>query len=198
MRRRTVLAVLLSLALPGPALGQANGVVLDEPVAIPAFALEDHHGRAFTEAALEGGWTLVMLGFTHCPDVCPFTLTNLEAVVAETSLRVRPDNVPRVVFLSVDPARDREGLGTYALHFHPDFLGVTGDRAEIDTVVEATDGFYRFVEKGESYDVQHTSAISVIDPEGRLVAKLQPPLDPGPVAEFLARLQIQHRRAMTR
>ncbi|MEO0821103.1 MAG: SCO family protein [Pseudomonadota bacterium] len=187
------LAILLSVTEPAPA-ETANGVILDEPAAIPAFALRDHHGRAFTEAEIRGGWTLVMLGFTNCPDVCPFTLTNLEHVIAEVSLRVRPDNVPRVVFLSVDPDRDRAGLRDYARHFHPDFLGVTGPRVEIDRVVEATDSAYRFVGEGEDYDVQHSSAVSVIDPEGRLRAKIQPPFDAGPTAEFLARLQIQHRR----
>jgi len=198
MRRLTLsLAACLGLALASPAAGQANGVVLDEPAPIPAFALEDHYGRDFTESDLEGGWTLVMLGFTSCPDVCPFTLSNLEAVIAETSMRVSPDNVPQVVFLSVDPARDRAHLSDYARHFHPDFLGVTGDRAEIDRVVEATDGFYRFVGEGDGYEVQHSAAVSVIGPEGQLRAKLQPPFRAGPTAEFLARLQIKYRRGLT-
>ncbi|MEL6264847.1 MAG: SCO family protein [Pseudomonadota bacterium] len=190
------LALVAPVLLPAPAAAQ-NGVVLDEPAPIPAFALEDHYGRAWTDEALDGGWTLVMLGFTHCPDVCPFTMANLEAVVAELSLRVRPDSVPQVIFLSVDPDRDRAGLATYARHFHPDFLGVTGEREQIDAIVEATDGFYRFVGEGESYDVQHTSAISVIDPDGMIRAKLQPPMEPGPTAEFLARLQISYRREQT-
>ena len=193
MRSIAALAVASMLLLGAPLAG-ANGVKLDEPVTIPEFSLTDHRGSAFDASSLKDGWTLVMLGFTHCPDVCPFTMTNLEHVVAEVSLRVRPDNVPQVVFLSVDPDRDKAGLAEYAKHFHPDFLGVTGNRAEIDKVVEATDGFYRFVGEGDSYDVQHTSAVSVIGPDGKLYAKLQPPLDAGPIAEFLARLQIQYRR----
>ena len=100
----------------------------------------------------------------------------------------------RAPLRSVDPERDKEGLSDYARHFHPDFLGVTGDRAEIDKVVEATDGFYRFVGEGDAYDVQHTSAVSVIGPDGKLYAKLQPPLNAGPIAEFLTRLQIEYRR----
>lgn len=192
---KTFAAVGLALALAvGASPVEANGIKLDDPVAIPAFALEDHRKADFTDKRLKDQWTLVMLGFTHCPDVCPFTMTNLEHVVAEVSLRVRPDNVPQVVFLSVDPDRDRAGLAEYAKYFHPDFLGVTGDRAEIDTFVEATEGFYRFVGEGDGYDVQHSSAISVIGPDGKLYAKLQPPLDAGPIAEFLARLQIEYRR----
>lgn len=180
--------------LLGSAPAVANGIKLDEPAPIPDFSLTDHRGQGFTAATLKDEWTLVMLGFTHCPDVCPFTLSNLEHVVAEVSLRVRPDSVPKVIFLSVDPDRDKAGLADYAQYFHPDFIGVTGERAEIDKVVEATDSFYRFVGKGEDYEVQHSASISVIGPDGKLYAKLQPPLDAGPIAEFLARLQIEYRR----
>ncbi len=176
---------------------KANGVLLDEPVALAPFTLEDHHGAAFTETSLEDSWTLVMIGFTFCPDVCPFTLANLEAVVSEVSLRVRPDSVPDVIFLSVDPDRDKDGLAEYVGHFHPSFVGVTGEREEIDRYIESVDAFYRFVGEGEDYEVQHSASIAVIAPDGTLRAKLQPPLEPGPIAEFLARLQIQYRRDNT-
>ena len=55
----------------------------------------------------------MLAGFTHCPDVCPFTLANLEQVVAELGLRVRPDRLPTVIFLGVDPDRDRANLKDY-------------------------------------------------------------------------------------
>jgi protein SCO1/2 len=188
-------AALLALAPLDAALAQANGVILDAPEAMPFFALETHRGGAFTQEDLKGGWTLVMLGFTQCPDVCPFTLANLEAVIAETTMRVRPDNVPRVVFLSVDPVRDRDVLREYVTHFHPDFLGVIGPVEQIDRLVEATDSVYRHVPRGGGdYEVQHSSAISVFAPDGTLRAKLQPPMDPGATARFLARLQADYRR----
>lgn len=188
-------AAALSLAvIAAPSDGSANGVKLDKPVALPPFTLEDHKGQRFDAKALQGQWTLIMFGFTFCPDVCPFTLANLEAVRNETALRVRPDNVPRVVFVSVDPDRDTPVLGDYVAHFHPDFLGATGARAEIDRLVEGADSFYRFAEQGDTYTVHHSSAIAVIDPDGAIRAKLQPPLKPGLIAEFLARLQIEYRR----
>jgi len=168
-------------------------------VALPAFEFGNAEGETFTDADLAGRWTIVMFGFNSCPDVCPFTLGNLEAAISETAMRVRPDNVPLVVFLSVDPERDAEVVGEYAEYFHPDFLGVTGSRENIDALVEATDSFYRLMPPGPDgyYEVQHSSAVSVIGPDGRLRAKLQPPFDPGATAEFLARLQIAYRREMT-
>jgi len=90
-------------------------------------------------------------------------------------------------------------VSEYASFFHPDFRGVTGAREQIDTLIEATDSFYRLLKPDSTgfYDVQHSSAVSVVDPEGMLRAKLQPPFDPGATAEFIARLQIAYRREKT-
>lgn len=178
------------------ALAQVQGVALETPEPIPAFSLAAQEGESFTRADLDGRWTIIMFGFNSCPDVCPFTLGNLEHAISETALRVRPDNVPRVVFVSVDPDRDADVVGDYATFFHPDFLGVTGARDQIDTLIEATDSFYRLMPPDSTgyYEVQHSSSVSVIDPEGNLRAKLQPPFDAGLTAEFLSRLQISYRK----
>ncbi len=178
---------------------QVQGVELDEPVAIPEFTLSNELGQEFDTDDLKGQWTLIMFGFLSCPDVCPFTLGNLEAAVSETGMRVRPDNVPKVVFVSVDPDRDTEFISEYAQFFHPDFRSYSGARAHIDALVEATDSFYRLMppDRDGYYEVQHSSSVSVIAPDGTLQAKLQPPFDPGLTAEFLARLQIQYRKNLT-
>lgn len=86
-----------------------------------------------------------MFGFLTCPDVCPFTLGNLEAVIAESSMRVLPKNVPKVIFVSVDPDRDADYISNYAQFFHPDFRSYTGMRDQIDLMIEATDSFYRLM-----------------------------------------------------
>lgn len=188
--------VLWALCFGGTAQAQVQGVMLDAPVSLPEFAFHDEHDTTYSSGDLDGQWTLVMLGFLSCPDVCPFTLANLEAAVAETGMRVRPDNLPRVWFLSVDPDRDGPTVSEYGPFFHPEFRSMTGARDEIDRFVEATDGFYRLMPPDASghYDVQHSSAVSVIAPDGTLRAKLQPPFDPGLTAEFLARLQISYRK----
>ncbi len=104
-RMKRLAACLLVLAV-APATAQVQGVMLDDPLELPAFEFTNELGEDFTYQELEGTWTLVMFGFLSCPDVCPFTLGNLEAAISETSLRVRPVNVPKVVFISVDPDRD--------------------------------------------------------------------------------------------
>lgn len=195
---RKITALLMTF-LAAPAAAQVQGVELDAPVDIPSFAFTNELGEDFTDTDLNGNWTIVMFGFLSCPDVCPFTLGNLEAAVAETGMRVRPDNVPKVTFISVDPQRDAETVSEYAKFFHPDFESFTGERAEIDKLVEATDSFYRLLKPDHTgfYDVQHSSSVSVIAPDGTLRAKLQPPFDPGATAEFLARLQISYRKELS-
>jgi cytochrome oxidase Cu insertion factor (SCO1/SenC/PrrC family) len=192
-------ALAAAVLFAAPAAAQVQGVMLDDPVAIPAFALSDERGAPFSDTDLQGRWTLILFGFNSCPDVCPFTLGNLEAAIAETALRVRPDNVPQVVFVSVDPGRDAPITAEHAEYFHPDFRGVTGARADIDALIEGTDSFYRLMppDAGGWYEVQHSASVSVIGPRGMLRAKLQPPFDPGATAEFLARLQISYRRELS-
>lgn len=194
-----IAAICTSLSLVMPVSAQVQGVMLDEPVTLPEFAFSNELGESFTSDDTMNAWTLVMFGFLSCPDVCPFTLGNLEAAVAETGMRVRPDNVPNVVFVSVDPDRDAEFISEYAKFFHPDFESFTGERYQIDAMIEATDSYYRLLEPDHTgfYDVQHTSAVSVIAPDGTLRAKLQPPFDPGLTAEFLARLQITYRKELS-
>lgn len=193
-----VLTLILAL-LTSPALAQVQGVLLDEPIDMPSFSFTNETGAEFSDTDLNDAWTLIMFGFLSCPDVCPFTLGNPEAAVTETSMRVRPDNVPKVVFVSVDPDRDAEWVTDYAKYFHPDFEGFTGEREQIDTLIEATDSFYRLMRPDSTgyYEVQHSSSVSVIAPDGTLRAKLQPPFDPGLTAEFLARLQISYRKELT-
>ncbi|MEL6169739.1 MAG: SCO family protein [Pseudomonadota bacterium] len=194
-----LIAAVFTALLTSPAIAQVQGVMLDEPVEMPAFAFTNELNEEFTDQELLNQWTLVMFGFLSCPDICPFTLGNLEAAVSETGMRVRPDNVPKVVFVSVDPDRDAEAVTDYAKFFHPDFEGFTGERDQIDTLIEATDSFYRLLKPDHTgyYEVQHSSSVSVIAPDGTLRAKLQPPFHPGATAEFLARLQIQYRKELS-
>ena len=196
---RWIATLCAALCLATPVSAQVQGVILDDPVTLPKFSFSNELGESFTSDDTKNAWTIVMFGFLSCPDVCPFTLGNLEAAVAETGMRVRPDNVPNVIFVSVDPDRDAEFVSEYAKFFHPDFKSFTGERDQIDAMIEATDSYYRLLEPDHTgfYDVQHTSAVSVIAPDGTLRAKLQPPFDPGLTAEFLARLQITYRKELS-
>ena len=79
--------------------------LFDQPRALPSFSLQQSDGTQLVPGELKGHWTLVFLGFTHCPDVCPTTLAQLAQ--AQKQWRALPDSIrPRVLFVSVDPERD--------------------------------------------------------------------------------------------
>jgi protein SCO1/2 len=201
MIRRRVLslaAIVLALGL-GATGGHAEIRVVepDKPEPLPAFALTDHKGQPFTAESYKGHWSLTTIGFTSCPDVCPFVLSNIAEVVNQMTVRVRPDKLPRVVFLGVDPQRDTPVMADYVAHFDPRFVGVTGTHEELAKLVKGIDGFYRIgkPKKDGDYEVQHSASVIVTGPDGRVHAKLSPPLDPAGVAEYLARKQIAYIRA---
>jgi protein SCO1 len=171
-----------------PALELEAGTVLPEPRALPEFSLLDHHGRPFGRADLLGQWTLVFAGFTHCPDICPATLANLAGLDA----RLREKGVEvQTLFVSVDPERDDPAtLSRYVTHYSPRIIGATGAGSEIDKLMHGLGLVYIKVPLGgENYTVDHSTALALIDPRGRLTAWFAPPLRPVALAADLAALQ---------
>ncbi len=200
--RISLVAALLFTILAAPiavhaAKGDPEKVEPAKPLA--EFELTDHRGLNFGKDQFTGKWSLVLLGFTQCPDICPFTLQNLTQVVEQLTLRVRPDRLPQVVFVGVDPDRDKPVLGDYVKAFSPNFVGATGDWAEITRVVESLEGYVRLDKKtpdAKDYQVFHSAFVAVIDPEGRLAARLSPPMEPNATALFLATLMREYAKAI--
>jgi protein SCO1/2 len=197
--RRFLLAAALAVAFAwaASAAARVEGVILDRPLPVQAFTLDDHDGKPFTADSLAGHWSLILPGFTNCPDVCPFTLANLEQLVADLGLRVAPDRLPQVIFLAVDPDRDRPSLKEFVRQFHLDFIGITGTIDQIDRLLQGMDAIAR---RGKpdargAYEVTHSAAVAVIDPQGRLCARINPPFDPAPTAQILVDLFRKHGNA---
>lgn len=185
--------LLLIMLLCFHSLAGANGAgeKRHDPKALPRFSLTDHQGHAFDQQRLRDHWSLVFLGFTTCPHVCPMTLRSLEAVRAELGLRVMPDHLPQIVFLAVDPARDRSVLGKYLKNFHGEFIGATGDHENLQNLVSALGGYYRLDKNSPddtSYDVVHSSGVAVVNAQGEWVATINPPFRARDTSNFLYRV----------
>jgi len=152
-----------------------------EPTAVSAFQLTDQHGRLFDQARLQGRWHLVMFGFTSCPDICLVHMNHLAAMRKQLLEQGYQEwALPVVVLVTVDPKRDTpERLGAYVQNFHKDFLGVTGSPEEIARLEKALGGSHRtFSEDVDGhYEVLHTSSVYAINPQGELVARIQPPFN---------------------
>jgi len=159
--------VFVALRTQAPA-APATALVLPAPNPVPEFSLLNQHGNAVDQAVFEGQWDLVFFGFTHCPDICPTTLQVLASAKKALAENGR-QTLPRIVLVSVDPERDTpEILGEYVNYFGQGNLGLTGTLEEIRKL---TGGLGIFFEKqlgdGETYAVDHSAAVLVIDPDGR-------------------------------
>lgn len=157
---------------------RANGLFLfDTPRDPGAFSLMDHHGAPFTRDALTNRWTLIFFGFTHCPDICPTTLAELAELKAQ--LVDTEANDLQVVMLTVDPARDTPArLTDYVPYFHPDFLGVTGEFAEILSVAQRLNAPFRKVsEPNGGYQMEHSANVMLMNPRGDYHGFFRAPLD---------------------
>jgi protein SCO1/2 len=166
-----------------------NGLyLLKTPRSFGEIKLTDHHGKAFTNARLEGKWTLVFFGFTYCPDVCPTTMTFLDELVGQLDGTEAQDT--QVVMVSVDPARDTVAqLATYVPYFNPDFIGVTGEFLDIHRFATALNTPFRKVAgEGDSYQVDHSANLVLINPRGDYHGFFKAPLD-------LAKMKLTYRSA---
>lgn len=132
------------------------------------FRLTDHNGKSRTLADFRGKVVVMFFGYTHCPDVCPTTLSEMGRVM---QILGRDAERLQVLFVTLDPARDTpELLSKYVPSFNPTFLGLYGDGAATEKVAKDFKIFYRIAvgKTAESYTVDHTAASLVFDPQGRL------------------------------
>lgn len=186
------LGIVLALLLMAPPGGQTDGqrtlnsgVLLQSPRDIGDFSLVDARGDAFTNDRLHGRWTALFPGFTHCPDICPSTMGLLAGVMQDLPPEIRERW--QVVLFSVDPERDTpEVLQQYLSYFSEDFVGTTGDIDVIDAVARDLAVAYVYVPTSDDdYTVDHTAAIVLIDPAGRVAGYLQPPFTPDALSDDL-------------
>ena len=173
--------------------------LLPQPRELPAFNLRQSDGTPLVPGELAGHWTLVFLGFTFCPDVCPTTLAELAQ--AQKQWETMPESTrPRVLFVSVDPERDTPGkTGEYAHAFHPDTLAATADVPALEKFATSL-GFVfmkapgaNFEHNPQDYSVDHSAHIAVLDPQGRLAGLIRPPLQPQAIAADLITLDAMGR-----
>ena len=181
-------------AAPASSWPQTQVVRLFEPPReLPAFSLRQSDGTQLVPGELRGHWTLVFLGFTHCPDVCPTTLAQLS--VAQKQWEPLPEaSRPRVLFISVDPERDTpDRIGEYAHAFHKDTLAATANIPALENFTRSLSLVFAKVPAPEGapadqYSVDHSASMAVLDPQGRMSGLVQQPLDPAAIAADLAAL----------
>lgn len=135
------------------------------------FHLTTQDGARFTEKDLKGHYSLIFFGFTHCPDICPTTLT----VVTQAINRLGPVLGEQVtpIFISLDPERDtQEEMKDYAQNFHPRLVALTGTQKQVERAAKAYKVYYSKVEVPGSalgYTIDHSGYLYLMGPDGNYV-----------------------------
>jgi protein SCO1/2 len=178
MRAATAALCLAAAACSAP---EGAPVELEPPQPAPELVGQGVDGRAFRLEQRRGRVVVLSFGYASCPDVCPTTLSRLRGLYRE--LGARADEVA-VVFLTVDPERDRpERLRPYLAAFDPRFEGVvvqseqlarTLERFGVTAVRRIPDARrYRNLQGAGGgaeppYSIDHTGGYLVIDRGGAL------------------------------
>lgn len=128
--------------------------------------LPDFNGKIRQLADFRGKVLVLFFGYTHCPDICPTTLSEMARVMK--SLGEKSNHV-QVIFVSVDPTRDTNSLlAQYVPAFHTSFLALRGTEAEIEQVAKRFKVFYQKQGEDAHYTIDHSSGTFIFDKQGKL------------------------------
>jgi protein SCO1/2 len=174
-----VLRILFGLYQSEP-VAKINGVALSEAIPIADFVLQDQYGKRFTQDNLLGKWHIVAAGYTHCGDICPMTLLALSKFQHHLSPSELSD--VDIIFYTVDPLRDTAlVLAEYLAFFAPGIIGLR--QVEGLTYLGFVNSLniiaiYEYETTNDNYNISHSFAFMVINPEGKLQAILEPETNP--------------------
>jgi protein SCO1/2 len=130
--------------------------------------LSDFTGQPRKLSEFRGKVVVVFFGYTHCPDVCPTTMSELASAMKK--LGPAADKV-QVLFVTADPERDTPDiLKQYVTAFDPRFLGLRGTPEQ---TAQAAKDFKVLIQKNggsdpNNYTVDHSSGTYLYDPQGKL------------------------------
>ena len=162
-------ALIVVLGAAGAWLGyeiyRQSAITSEQPYGV-AFSLTDQYGNPITEQAFRGHPTAIFFGFTHCPEICPTTIYEMNGwfeALGEDGANIK------AYFISIDPERDTpEMLGGYLTNVTDRVIGITGDP---DAVREMARGFNIYFKRIDSddgdYTMDHTASVILLDSQGR-------------------------------
>ncbi len=158
--------------------GGAQTASTGQPLVGGDFTLVNQDGQTVDQTILNGKWTLVFFGFTHCPDYCPTTLGVLDVVQDQLGDDAKD---LQIVFISIDPARDTpQMLKDYLSSdgFPDGVIGLTGTEEQVRAASKAYRAFYQQVGEGEGYTMNHTLTVYLMGPDGKFRSAVSHDLGP--------------------
>jgi protein SCO1 len=134
------------------------------------FHLTDQNGKPFSLSQLRGKVVLFAFGYTHCPDVCPTTLTDFTKILL--ALPEKDRTKVQLLFISLDPQRDRpDVLKEYISFFGSSVIGLTGDSGRLERTASAYGTAFTtthpIADHPKVYFINHSSYAYLVSPSGR-------------------------------
>ena len=132
--------------------------------------LFSHLGKIVNIKDFEDTPTLLFFGFTHCPEVCPTTLSNL---LNSIELLEKNKTNYRVLFVTLDPERDTINiLNDYLQNFNSSVIGLTGELNEINKFAKNWNIYWEKVSEGDDYTINHTATVFMINKKGNFAGTI--------------------------
>ena len=132
--------------------------------------LFSHLGKIVNIKDFEDTPTLLFFGFTHCPEVCPTTLSNL---LNNIELLEKNKKNYRVLFITLDPERDTiNNLKDYLQNFNSSVIGLTGELNEINKFAKNWNIYWEKVSEGDDYTINHTATVFMINKNGNFAGTI--------------------------
>ena len=127
--------------------------------------LIDHTGKKFVSQTLKNQPSLIFFGFTHCPEVCPTTLSQLSEITDKLKTKIMTTNI---IFITLDPKRDtQEHLKDYISNFNENVIGITGNIINIKKLADNWGVFYEIINSSkDDYTLNHTATVFMLDKKG--------------------------------
>jgi protein SCO1 len=151
------------------------------------FQLTTMNDEPITEAAFRQKPSAVFFGFTHCPEVCPTTLFELDGWLKKLGADGKDINA---YFVTVDPERDTSAImKSYVSNVSNRIIGVTGDPGKMEAMLKGYGVYARKVPvEGKDYTMDHTASIFLLDSKGGFFGTIAYGENPDTAVEKLKRL----------
>jgi protein SCO1/2 len=132
---------------------------------INSLNLIDHNGGSVNSQSFKNQPSLIFFGFTHCPEVCPTTLTTLDKILQDLDNRIIQTNI---VFITLDPERDTQiHLKEYINYFSQNIMAITGSIKDIKKLSKNWGVFYEQISiNKDEYTLNHTATVFMLDKHG--------------------------------
>ena len=166
---RGLIRILLASFALLVATGASAGALPGDSLYRLDIALVDQDGHGFRLGERRGKPRLISMFYTSCQYVCPLIIDTLRKT--QDALARDGGNKLDIVLVSFDPRRDtpvrlKQVFGERKLDAH--WTLARTDAASVRKLAAVLDIQYRALANG---DVNHSSAITLLDADGRIVAR---------------------------